>query len=1399
MKDIDYIQKIIDNICKSQANTSILTLKQEQISLLHYVSKFSVSKSSIQMIYNQFYGSLVNIGSSKDQFRISHIAYAMASSDELLSEVIGIVEEIKSDPSLIVQINDLYNKKIDVTINDIINVFRSLKDNKDYQEEIDKLVSNEKVPSGKDILKLLIELIPGNKKENLVLLYIDRPNEPSINEILSIFREYTDNNDIIIEINRLEKRRINIILPERPAEPIHKLCRSGISNEPDQLFAIYNKLKGILNMNKKPISQNIILGAMAFSQIHTSGIIQQENMNLGITYSLSKKDMDIIKTMHNYMRHFELESSPLYIKLTSIEDGYNSYIAKLGIKCTNPKFYTNAFNAMYNMDINYPYMNDFDIFDTKLESERIIIQPKQPIILVDTISNAYTSSNVPLIAIHDGKNLIYKVYNRTKKNPNWTLNIKPYTMRIVIRISNLSNKYQILEYNSNTNSFIFLREDKYLPLDNIMRLLSEHLRINTLPVPISSTYTYSFITNFIASDNGNIGIDRNVLAWLITNPPPEYATQMYRDSETGNIIYKGPCFDSYIFVKEDNKSDALKKHINIHIQIGTEKMYMSISQVKTSSKLVVRKLNESNEYDYMGFKKDQNYFRIRINKCPSVHHAHICQEIYKHIVSMYIKYFKDVREYLINEIIPPSCLADIPMINNPQIMKLITVMPSIQEICAYHDPILYSHLPEGIDDDLAIPIERDEISVWESKGYHIMKLPTIVLDDPAITFETLGEIWLRAPRPGIGFALKEKDKRSKPVLGDDIISLEKAEIDHGYIPIAAVNRPSVKQANINKDWTISLHKETANNGYSLKSERKIVLIGKRAQIGAAITAILTPLYDSKPNVSVQPIIERMGISTDIKYTFENYITPTKRLKSYEIAKYAYLCLQECWDQSIEDISTDILSGRIILYKHYRALEYAYEVNIYFMVDDFVEPYMARPPHAHFYVHRRGNPNWPCIVFLINKNDPSKPDIIITHKTPTLPMQSKYDPLIISNKGMSAVFILDTLMDKVNSNTIISPSDNISLTLEPSMVVKEYPSWGIYGQVVDRFGKCRAIIYQHKRNKNEFCTINMIFMAIQPNIKIFYKVINPTTRTIFDRFRGNITVIRMIEDNKQDKTLAERVMYSDSNSTFESWKRYEKSSRILRMIAHLLYSSSNKTLDTFMNSIIVDENHAGYYDTDNLPNSMMEIISNMNPKKNIETDLWKFFAKYTQPTYTSDETKSKKMIQLDKKQIIVPSKKTKDALRYFMKATSKILYPLYFPGYVQYSWDIKSKDDENIYLNTFDVLNNIVLEGLPVSTNDIIISTIPYLIQRNKSKYLIQMIRKIIDPQTGQHDLRQAKYIAKTWEREKVNPGYNCIYPNDLDYFAEDFLTNVPYNFKENEEQLSYTEYNDRVFLVIKIA
>lgn len=1107
-----------------------------------------------------------------------------------------------------------------------------------------------------------------------------------------------------------------------PSIPIHRFISN---NAPRGIYPdikkIYTILKSTINMNGKLLSIQSIVGGIVYAYSTENIYDATERSKIApISIPNPVKQSDL----YTIFQRLEPQDSPYSLNQKRFDDASQWYRDQVHyrIEPSALSFYSVSLKSLLSM----AEMN-LQIYPPTIEVERMIIRPLESIDLVDTMSHARTSPSIPLIIANTSNGIIIKVYNKPdtlrKIKLSWFMDpkndLQDNTMNIVVRISRYPEKYQIIQYNGNKNYFSINRSNKHISTSSLITMLCTQLSLSNLTMPQISSTTYSFVSNYIEAINMRgatiFGLDRHVLAWLIMNPPSEY---------------KALNLQQYVYVKEDNKPNALRDHISIHIQLGSDKLYLTLSQHDTTSGTLVptNSIDSSTNESLVGFIIDQRYLRIRINKAQSIHHARIAQSIYNHLINMYIKYFDQTVSTILSMV---GNIATIPMFN-PTIVPLLTRIPSLREKYAFIDPSLYTYV-SNINPDtlLPVPIDRDEVSYWKSRMHSVIRLPTIVTNNPLIQFETSNEIWLRTSEPEKRFVLIKKTQG-------------------GYIPIQESKNTSGLPIDMNEDMTIrGIYIGSAGKEYEVKHHRSMAdpkYVGRRAFLTNAITKLLSPIVDPNevPNlfrvgISMNPI-DALNVSLRMNRTNE------------DVSQYAYLCLQECWTESVTEIEEDILSQRIILMKHYRALEMAYSINIYFIMDDQLEPFLRKPPHMHFHLHRRGNPLWDSIIFHSLSREPDSFTLIGIKNPP----RSIY-PMNYRFKG---VIYLDKLFNANNRIRMISPSDDIDQLLETVPIQMKLGEWIAIEQIVDTYGKCRAITYS--RNEDEistYATINIGFAPIQnlPIGDIHTPTMNGSLPLIISDMR--------LSDNQIDASFADSIesliLRPTQSSVLSEWTRIEKEARIMRIVAYLLYNQMDISIDEFSDMIEVDPDIS--YDLSQLRHALPNGVN-----------AWEYFSNMI-PTMVMDG---------DTQVLIVPSEETKNALLLHIKATPKIQWPISLPSYVRYSWDINTGRDEQVFLHDVDLVQYLLMIHSPDERTTIIASPSPYILSRSDRKYLIQMAR----------DIEHAKYIAYRWNTDALNPGYEGIIM-DVDYP----LNKVQLEFTEILTDISYTIMNDRVFVIIPLA
>jgi hypothetical protein len=63
-------------------------------------------------------------------------------------------------------------------------------------------------------------------------------------------------------------------------------------------------------------------------------------------------------------------------------------------------------------------------------------------------------------------------------------------------------------------------------------------------------------------------------------------------------------------------------------------------------------------------------------------------------------------------------------------------------------------------------------------------------------------------------------------------------------------------------------------------------------------------------------------------------------------------------------------------KHIRALEAAFKINIYLLMDDAVEPYLRKPDHYAFHLHNPADKTLPTLIMHSMKEEPDVFTIIM---------------------------------------------------------------------------------------------------------------------------------------------------------------------------------------------------------------------------------------------------------------------------------------------------------------------------------------------------------------------------------------------------------------------------------------
>ena len=1043
-----------------------------------------------------------------------------------------------------------------------------------------------------------------------------------------------------------------------------------VSSLSSDIHSIYRRLRGMMNITGHILSIKAVIGGIFF----------------GLQQSFPEED---IKDM---LYKLESRSSIRYISRDKIQDYIDWYDSRMKetlivpvegvtpVRSIEIGFYEESFKRLDDIERgNNTIYQDLQIFSPQLKTERYTIHPPIDIDIVDLISSATTSRDMPLIAADiEGKKIIKK-YNGMTPDPSWFVDLDTDTMRIYVRTSKTKEKYQLIRYNIVDNYFLLESQSKLLPIDDIISTLCSHLDVDWITRPETYSSTYTSISN-------RINLDRDVLAWLITNPPEEYA-------KAG--------IGQYVFVKEESKPNAVKDKTNIHIQLGEDKMYISTSQSETTSGTLVPQYGRR----WIGFNTGQKFFNISVNRTPNLSYANICLNIYRHVVAMYFKYYQSAK-------IEIDTIAKVISNNPPILNRLIERTPSLVEQYESIDLDLYKYIPSSITNLLPVPVDREDSHIWKKEGYSILHLPTIIANYPFISIATSEDIWVRTPRPGRFLLVQKSNKDYIPVL----------YTGKGFGILLSISENGVVTGEVQE---ISYAKGALGESSSTFGK-----VGRLVSIPESLKVFLRP-------IGVKGTTYRMAITPNILVNLNEILESNK--KPEDVARYAYMCKQENWTQSVRDIEADILLQKIDPLRHFRALEEAFKVNLYYLEDDIIEPRLIKPPHAMFYLHRRGNPAWPSIIFYYMNGERT---VIIRRDYRTKHITYIFD---------DASPYLDRIMDESNVIHMISPTTDTDTILQYQAPPPTLDTWILFEQVIDDYGKVRSATYRSKSGRR----MATIYIGFSPIIPPDNGRIIPIGDIVTPTISYDIPDI-MIDIGWMEKNY---IVYPERKIGFDIWRKKERDARMLRAIALLLYSYTDLSLEDFVDGIEIDADVV--YDTSHLTNILPDI--------NI-VDPWEYFSSTSMVRDTH---------------LVVPSDDTRDSLHLYLMAIQKVQWPRTLPHYVTYSWDIRSSEIETVFLSEESALSTVMMESYPVESDTLIISPVAYILRQGSIRYLIQMVK----------DVDHARYIAYEWIRHRRNVGYSSY-----EYIEDENLPDIPevFDMISPIEQISYTIYNTHTFTIIPL-
>lgn len=1090
-------------------------------------------------------------------------------------------------------------------------------------------------------------------------------------------------------------------------EVLPSMTESGVQS-------VYTYLKGTTNMMGKTMSINAIVG--------------------GIMHAFPFFGENVLYDIISKLEH---ESSPLYMKEKDIRDAYEWYKKQIDthIMPDRISFYRDALERLNALEvpdygiIMYPLIKDI---------QKVIIRPVQSMDVIDTLSQAHTSASMPMVVAKVGERKVIKMYKNIKAKggililpPNitkWFLDARSkdqtltgHYMNIVVRIgpgtrSNLQPKYQVIQYNVRKNYISFNHASRYIDMSEIMSTLCTGLRTEYLMMPRIHTMTYTFISN-------HIDLDRHIFAWLITNPPQEY---------------KDMDLHKYVFIKEDSKPSSLRKHITLHMQLGLDKLYITLSHLDSTTGTVSHMLpmddDKVDPNNLIGFVSEQPYLLVRINKAPSIHHARIARIIYMHVISMYIKYQMKAKDEIQNM---TRIIIDIkPIVSLPTLLERPL---KYAEKFKYYDRVLYMHISSIDPNILPVPIHRGEAPEWRNNGHDVLRLPTDVTNDPNISFLTEGEIWVRTPVPGrFNLVLKAETNSYFPILGRAKSTTT--------IPIE-----------IGKDMNITVSTVHHTTSYVLNDKKSLATsIGRYANLTPNTITFLRKIIaecSTESNPCFPSQLKRLGISGDIVTSMNTAIYGSdykSRVSLEAIASHANACMQECWEMSVDDIRADIMARHVVPFRHYRALELAFKINIYFLMDDEIQPIMRKPPHSKFYIHRPSNKEWPTLILHSIRRDPHTMSLVV------LPESKR------TINPYRCLFGGHEYLDACVTSTIHVTSPEIGLTailtpVVPRMIVKNYQ--GIHlmraiEQIVDDHGKTRGITYEYQ---NDHVTIDIGFAC-----PVDLPIGHPKGG---DQVLENIKKQRILMSKEDNAWIGgARVIPAFTPGAFNRWKKMEKESLILQVVTLLLYSVSTLDADRFIE--VHTTISLSVYDVKNVQNALPNI-------KGSEDDAWIYFGSII-PT----------MVDINDRKILLPDTSMQVALARYIMSTGKIVWPMMFPLYVRYEWDIARESDESVFLRDNDAIHHLAKRTIPTESQEIIVSDFPYILDRDGYRYMVQMASTI----------EYAKYIAYIWELESINPVR--VSDSRMSLAENQPLPEVSYNFHERLTDISMAQKDGHIFVII---
>lgn len=720
------------------------------------------------------------------------------------------------------------------------------------------------------------------------------------------------------------------------------------------IIDIYIHMRGLFNANEKLFHPYIIIGAIG----------------------------DIFESKYP----IKIE---LYEKLSALENVNSRYfVSPKRVKDLIAEYRSSSNRTLqFNIDtdtidniMKYQPSSDIKLYDLKLEMNRNYIRLIKPLNIIDVISDVSLDEDIPLsVSVTSDEQYIIKTHKSLEIEIDDFIKkiseLKANTFTLLIR-----NKF--ITYDRQKNVFTF--NDESSDTRSIMNILWKK-NITSLTIPVISNSSYSFVTNMIG------GLNKMILAWMIMNPPKEF-----------------DIFRQILFIKEDLKSISQRKHITVHIQLGSTKMYLTISTHKSTKGTLTR-----DNGSIVGFIEEQEYFVVKINRVNNIQYAYIALVIYSMIVDMYMKYCDAVKDEI-------ASMTNVTITDKPFIFPLIERTANKRDLLKIEDRNLFKGVSSIDERFLPQIISKNEASYFINQGYAVLRIPFVATNDPSVRINSDRDIWIRTPEKG---------------------SFSVHRVKNRYIPVLFRVKGGQPKLMIDENFNVSIVRNENYSSYILKENSSKLDVGRLAKLPSSLinnlASIIPDTYGGK--------FIRKGVSNNIvdelnsikRHQDNNWVN----LSYDDLLPFIASCKQECWDQTIDEIRYDINKGCICLNKHWRILEDAFQLNIYVLS----ESKFKLPRFNHLYLHRMSRTEWSSILFYCS------------------PDNDEYSLIMHENEMF---FHENIKFDIIIESSLLIISDE-TVPIHKTQFNPEITGYTITNQIFDLNGKTRALTYRQNNGPNVF--------------------------------------------------------------------------------------------------------------------------------------------------------------------------------------------------------------------------------------------------------------------------------------------------------------------------------------------